>query len=119
MSYGYIRLPGSGGGCARPERGWNVTSKVGLEPRAMKPWCFALILLLWSGRAGQAQAAEAEGSRAKVYSTSGVVQQVSATEGRVTIHHKAIPDFMPEMTMDFKVRDTNDAGCAGGCGDRF
>ena len=74
----------------------------------MKPRCFALILLLWSGRAGQAQAAEAEGSRAKVYSTSGVVQQVSATEGRVTIHHKAIPDFMPEMTMDFKVRDTNE-----------
>jgi protein SCO1/2 len=36
-----------------------------------------------------------------------VVEQVIAKERRITIHHKEIPNFMPEMTMDFNVRDAN------------
>lgn len=49
----------------------------------------------------------AKGGEPKSYPVFGVVERVSAGEARATIHHNAIPDFMPEMTMDFNVKDTN------------
>lgn len=42
------------------------------------------------------------------YSGTGLVQEVNVKEHRVAIHHKEIPNFMPEMTMDFRVKDTNE-----------
>jgi protein SCO1/2 len=42
------------------------------------------------------------------YSGSGVVQQVISNEHLITIHHKEIPGYMPEMTMDFKVKDPDE-----------
>src|ERR1035438_2076349 len=76
----------------------------------MKPIGILLALLLASGAACRAssQPLEVEANSPRSYSCTGVVQQVSATEGRVTIHHKEIPKFMPEMTMDFGVRNTNE-----------
>lgn len=76
----------------------------------MKPIGVLLALFLASGAACRAssQTLAAEADSARSYSCTGVVQQVLAKEGRVTVHHKAIPQFMPEMTMDFNVRNTNE-----------
>jgi protein SCO1 len=76
----------------------------------MRIICLLEALLLVSGPACKtsSQTFEAEANRPKSYSGSGVVEQVIAKERRVTIHHKEIPNFMPEMTMDFNVKDTNE-----------
>lgn len=53
-------------------------------------------------------AADMEGQAAKSYSCQGVIQQVSADHRHAMIHHRPIPGFMPEMTMDFSVKNTNE-----------
>jgi protein SCO1 len=44
----------------------------------------------------------------KIYSCRGIVQQVGSDRRHALIHHQSIPGFMPEMTMDFNVKDTNE-----------
>jgi len=39
------------------------------------------------------------------YPASGVIEHISPDRHVVTIHHRAIPGYMMEMTMDFPVRD--------------
>ena len=57
---------------------------------------------------GQAAAARLVINDAKTYSCSGVIRHVNLSQGLITIHHKEIPNFMAEMTMDFSVRNTNE-----------
>jgi protein SCO1 len=42
------------------------------------------------------------------YNVRGIIQQISADLREVTIKHEAIPGYMPAMTMDFTVKDTNE-----------
>jgi protein SCO1 len=44
----------------------------------------------------------------RTYAACGLVERVGLEQHQVTIHHRAIPDFMPEMTMDFEVKNTNE-----------
>ena len=41
------------------------------------------------------------------YAAQGVIEQISPDQGKVTIHHQAIPGYMMEMTMGFAVKDTH------------
>jgi len=45
---------------------------------------------------------------AKSYSARGVVEKIAPDRSQITIHHQAIPGYMMEMTMDFRVKDTNE-----------
>ncbi len=42
------------------------------------------------------------------YHAQGVVEQISPERSKVTIHHRAIPGYMMEMTMDFPVKDAHE-----------
>lgn len=57
--------------------------------------------------AARAQSTEAPGSavEAQKFLVRGVVQELPAGGGTVVIRHEAVPDFMPAMTMPFKVTD--------------
>jgi protein SCO1/2 len=44
----------------------------------------------------------------KSYNARGIIRQIAADHGKVTIQHEAIPGYMSAMTMDFSVKDTND-----------
>ena len=44
----------------------------------------------------------------KSYSARGVVEKTAPDMSQVTIHHRAIPGYMMEMTMDFSVKNTNE-----------
>jgi protein SCO1/2 len=41
------------------------------------------------------------------FPASGIIEKISPDRHVVTIHHKAIPGYMAEMTMDFPVHDEN------------
>jgi len=45
---------------------------------------------------------------AKSYNARGVVRQIAADRRAVTIQHEAIAGFMPAMTMEFPVKNTNE-----------
>jgi protein SCO1/2 len=69
----------------------------------MKRWIFSLWILLavdcvWAGPE----------DGVKFYPAHGMVQRVSLDHRSVTIHHRSIPGYMMEMTMDFSVKDTNE-----------
>jgi protein SCO1 len=71
-------------------------------------------LLLASGCKPGA-APNAAGSNLQTYAAHGIILKISADRHLVTIAHDAIPGYMPAMTMDFPVRDTNAlAGLAPG-----
>jgi protein SCO1/2 len=72
-----------------------------------------LLLVCVSAGGLSANAADKEGSVAKSYACQGVVQQVFADQRHALIHHQAIAGFMPEMTMDFSVKNTNELGGVG------
>ena len=42
------------------------------------------------------------------YSATGTVQSITSDRTQATIHQRPIPGFMPAMTMDFPVKDTNE-----------
>jgi protein SCO1 len=44
----------------------------------------------------------------KLYVVRGVVKKVDAADQTVSIEHEAIPNYMPTMTMPFKVKDLKD-----------
>jgi len=46
-------------------------------------------------------------SEPQTYAAHGVIQTIPADRHLITIAHDAIPGYMPAMTMDFPVRDTN------------
>jgi len=48
------------------------------------------------------------GGDIRSYSARGVVEKIAPDVSHITIHHRAIPGYMMEMTMDFNVKDTNE-----------
>ena len=44
----------------------------------------------------------------EIYYTKGVVEEVKLEQKKIRIHHEHIPNYMPAMTMDFDVRNTNE-----------
>ena len=44
----------------------------------------------------------------RIFEVGGVVRQVYPEKKQVQIDHENIPDYMPAMTMDFEVKDTNE-----------
>jgi len=68
----------------------------------------ALILIFEMGGICAAQVAGGESAGPRSYSCSGVIERVVPNQSQVIIHHKEIPNFMPEMTMAFNVKDTNE-----------
>ena len=43
----------------------------------------------------------------RTFSARGVIRELKASEHALVIRHEAVPGFMPKMTMEFSVRDTN------------
>ena len=64
----------------------------------------ALALLGWScGKTGDQGAA----ANARIFRVNGVVEELPPGGRTVVIKHEAVPNYMAAMTMEFKVRDTN------------
>jgi protein SCO1/2 len=66
-------------------------------------WRLALSYVLFAAP-GTAPAAPTNG----VFTAHGVVREVNAAAGTVTIRHDAIPGYMAAMTMPFKVQDARE-----------
>lgn len=75
----------------------------------MKITAFIFTVLLFCQMAGlgSSQTLPADTNERRSYVCSGLIQRISPDQRLITIHHKSIPGFMPEMTMDFSVKDTN------------
>lgn len=52
-------------------------------------------------------AAEAQSTHSRRYETTGEVRAIATDHASITIHHQAVPDYMPEMTMPFSVEDAS------------
>jgi Cu/Ag efflux protein CusF len=70
----------------------------------------ALISCARTGDVSGTGAMQSGGQYAAVnsYPATGVVESISPDRTHATIHHQAIPGFMPEDTMDIAVKNTND-----------
>ena len=66
----------------------------------------ALVLALGAGacgsESGEAQEPQQAGDR---YDARGVVREIRRERSSITIHHEAVPGYMPEMTMPFDLED--------------
>jgi len=51
--------------------------------------------------------AAAQEQPSRRYDATGEVRGIAADQSSITIHHQAVPDYMPEMTMPFTVEDAN------------
>ncbi len=67
----------------------------------------ALFLLVITGFKLEA-APDAGQTSVKTYDARGVVRQIADDRRKVTIQHEAIAGYMPAMTMEFPVKDTNE-----------
>jgi protein SCO1/2 len=75
----------------------------------MKPLNFLFILLSFVIAGCKPQAApDAIQTNTKSYDARGVVRQIADDRHKVTIQHEAIAGYMPAMTMEFIVKDTNE-----------
>ncbi|HVU27661.1 MAG TPA: SCO family protein [Verrucomicrobiae bacterium] len=52
--------------------------------------------------------ASPENSSIKTYDAHGIVRQIASDRRVITIQHDTIANYMPAMTMDFNVKDTNE-----------
>lgn len=78
--------------------------------RQMKIGGLVSTVLLVSGHDSKlrSQTLDAGANKPRSYLCTGVVQQVYTYKRQLTVHHKAIQNYMPEMTMDFEVKNTNE-----------
>ena len=53
-------------------------------------------------------AAGAASATNQVHTTQGLVREIDLDRHKAVIRHEAIPGYMPAMTMEFNVRDTNE-----------
>lgn len=51
--------------------------------------------------------AAAQEQPSRRYDAQGEVRAIAADHQSITIHHQAVPDYMPEMTMPFSVEDAS------------
>ena len=64
---------------------------------------FAAILTVGAcGASGDTRDREPQ---ARAYEARGVVREVRPARNSLTVHHEAVPGYMPEMTMPFDVAD--------------
>lgn len=68
----------------------------------------ALVLALTGGIQREASGAESASDSGQSYAARGVVREVAADRRKAVIRHEAITNYMPAMTMEFSVRDTNE-----------
>jgi protein SCO1/2 len=68
---------------------------------------YALFLLVIASCKLEA-APDAGQTSVKTYDARGVVRQIADDRHKVTIQHEAIAGYMPAMTMEFPVKDTNE-----------
>ena len=64
-----------------------------------------LLLLLWAVRVPSTFAAS---PGTQTHNTRGLVRELSPDHTKAVIRHEPIPDYMPAMTMEFNVKDTNE-----------
>ena len=76
----------------------------------MKRFNFLILVLLLAmvGCKPKTTASVAGSDKVKFYEAHGVIRQIAADRRTATIQHGAIADYMPAMTMDFPLRDTNE-----------
>ena len=55
-----------------------------------------------------AYAGESTDATNRVLNVRGVVREIATDRTKAVVRHEAIPDYMPAMTMEFNVRDTNE-----------
>jgi len=83
----------------------------------MNPFTTTLVLsvLLSAAARLEARGAETGPDPSQVYTVRGVVREIAPDGRKVVIRHEAITNYMPAMTMEFIVRDTNELqGVAAG-----
>jgi protein SCO1/2 len=68
---------------------------------------FGSLCLLLAAQAGFVEPVLGD-EAARSYTARGVIEAIAPDRQTVTIHHRAIPGYMMEMTMDFPVRKTNE-----------
>ena len=68
----------------------------------------ALTAFLAAGCKPKSSASSSENPAAKTFDAHGIVRQITPDRRTATIQHEAIPGYMAAMTMDFKVKDTNE-----------
>ncbi|HXR48171.1 MAG TPA: SCO family protein [Candidatus Limnocylindrales bacterium] len=69
---------------------------------------FCALLLLMAGCKPKSAAPDIGAPAIKSYAVRGIVEQIAPDRRKVAIHHETIPGYMPEMTMAFTVKDTNE-----------
>jgi protein SCO1 len=75
----------------------------------MKRWNFFFVVLLVIMAAGKLKAASDDILPSdKTYDARGVVRQIATDHRAITIQHDAIAGYMPAMTMEFPVKDTDE-----------
>lgn len=82
----------------------------------MNPSIFSIsiaILTVVVARPNLARAAEARPATNQTHTARGVVREIAPDRHKAVIRHEAIPNYMPAMTMEFNVRDTNELSGIG------
>jgi protein SCO1/2 len=76
---------------------------------------FVLSVLLSAAARLEARGAETGPGASQIHTVRGVVREIAPDGRKVVIRHEAITNYMPAMTMEFTVRDTNELrGVAAG-----
>ena len=79
----------------------------------MKP-LFLLVLLAAAGCSKPESSTPAPAPPgAKIYAVTGIIQEIPADRRHATIKHEKIPGYMAAMTMDFRVKNTNELAGLG------
>jgi len=75
----------------------------------MNPLIFLFAVLFVFTTGGELKAApEDSGTDARTYDAHGIIRQIAADGRAVTIQHDAIAGYMPAMTMEFPIKNTNE-----------
>jgi protein SCO1/2 len=72
------------------------------------PAFFILTLTLVAAMGPQVRAADSTPDANQIHTTRGLVRGLDPDRRKAVIRHEAITNYMPAMTMEFNVRDTNE-----------
>jgi len=68
----------------------------------------ALSFILAASTGSEVRGADPVAAGTQVHAVRGVIREISTDRRKAVIQHEAIADYMPTMTMEFIVRDTNE-----------
>jgi protein SCO1 len=68
----------------------------------------ALSFILAASTGSEVRGADPVAAGTQVHAVRGVIREISGDRHKAIIQHEAIADYMPAMTMEFIVRDTNE-----------